>query len=154
MKYGRLRHGLMSFLRPVGASPFLKLWRGNRIKEEKEEKKREVRMLSHGWTDVFLGCLWKIKRNSWNISNILAIYNLYRMRWVVLQFDVSKDMWELIIKKTNHLLLTVLASLCTTKVRTIQQPSGFQAWILLCALLAQSLPSGIGNSEDSLQSEF
>ena len=135
------------------------LWwgKGKRRKERQREREREGKRVSKKGKNIimWLICLWKIGRNLWEIFlTFLAVFNLYQASWVVPQFDISKDLWELIIKKTNHLLPEVLAGLCVTQVSVIHQPNDFQVWVLLCARLTYSLPSGIENSGDCFQSEF
>lgn len=57
-------------------------------------------------------------------------------------------------KKTNHLLLKALASLCMSEVSAILQPGDSQARVLLCILLAQSQLCGIEDSEGGPQPKF
>lgn len=153
MKCGGVTHGLLSFLRPVGISS-LKLWRGNwrgKKKTRRRERKIQARML-HGWNDAFLGCLWKIKRNSWNISSI-SDYNLYQTRWAIPQFDVSKDTWGAAHEENKSFASYGPGTSLCTEVRRLCAPSGSQ--VCTCRPLpARSLPAGTGNTAGRLQQEL
>ena len=83
-----IEHRLLSFLRPLGVSSSLNLWRGN----WRGARERGRRVFC-SWTAIFPGCFWKTRSNSCEIFLIfLALCHLYQRRWVVPEFDVSKDM--------------------------------------------------------------
>lgn len=119
-----------------------------KIEEDKEEKSEREQWGCYVAEMMFSWVAFeKLKVTREIFLIFLSIYNLHHARWFVSQFDFSKDMWGPIIKKTNNLLLKVLASLCTTAVRAILQPSDCSR-VLLCVPLVWGLPSGPENSED------
>lgn len=105
-------------------------------------RRRNQKKIKRG-KNIFMGLNWcfpglpsEKKKNLWNISNI-SVYNLYQTKWVVPHF-VSKDMLWL-IKKTNHLLHEVLASLCMTEGSASLHPGDLQAGVschAFCFLIA------------------
>lgn len=126
-----------------------KLKRGK--KKTRRERKIQARML-HGWNDALLGCLWKIKRNSWNISSI-SDYNLYQTRWAIPQFDVSKDTWGAAHEENKSFASYGPGTSLCTEVRRLCAPSGSQ--VCTCRPLpARSLPAGTGNTAGRLQQEL
>lgn len=113
-----------------------------RVSSFRNSRKGNQKKIKRG-ENVFMGLNWcfprlplEKKKNLWNISNI-SVYNLYQTRWIVPHF-ASKDTLRL-IKKTNHLLCEVLASLCMTEGSASLQPGNLQAWVscrACCFLIA------------------